>query len=63
MTKIPSVNKGDKIATIVPATEGKEGTDVFGNPIRQKKKGSGLERKQEKKCRDRGRNECICCNC
>lgn len=47
VTKIPSVNKGDKIATIVPATEGKEGTDVFGNPIRQKK-GVGVRTKAGK---------------
>ncbi|MFS0865080.1 DUF342 domain-containing protein [Fredinandcohnia sp. 179-A 10B2 NHS] len=32
--KIPSVKKGQLIATIVPPTEGKPGKDVFGNEIR-----------------------------
>lgn len=34
--RIPSVQKGQKLATIVPPTKGKNGIDVFGNTIRAK---------------------------
>lgn len=35
--RIPTVQNGQKLATIIPPTDGKNGIDVFNNPIRARK--------------------------